>query len=480
MQIAVELSPLQRWLVMAAVGSGILLSTLDSNIVNIALPTLERVYQADFPTVQWVVLAYLLTLATLMLSIGRLADMVGKKPIYTLGFILFTIGSTLCALAPSIYWLIGFRVFQAVGGAMILALGMAIVTESFPAAQRGLALGVSGGLVSTGVVLGPLIGGLILGQGSWHWIFLVNLPVGVVGTLMVLKFVPDFRPKGAQQFDLPGALSLFVSLTCLLLALTWGQQVGFADRRILALLAGFLAGLIWFIWIELHTRHPMIELGMFRNRAFSISLLTGLATFMGIAGSVLLMPFYLENVLGYAPQQVGLMMSVTPLVLVIAAPVSGWLSDRMGTRPITLVGLLVLLVGYASLATLRIDTSIGGYLVRFLPVGLGMGIFQSPNNSTIMGAARRERLGVVSGMLSLNRAIGQTTGVALLGALWASRVGYYAGGLPTGGATEAEPLAQVAGMQDVFWGVVILILLALLLSVWALVQGRIETGSGSE
>jgi EmrB/QacA subfamily drug resistance transporter len=462
----------QKWYVLAAVGGGIVLTTLDSSIVNVALPTLVRELGTNFATVQWVVLAYLLTLATLLLSMGRLGDMIGKKPIYTTGFIIFTIGSVLCGLSPSIYWLIAFRVVQAVGGAMTLALGLAIVTEAFPSEERGRALGISGGIVSVGIVLGPTLGGLIIEALSWHWIFFVNLPVGIVGTWMVLHYVPAIRPAGHQAFDYGGAITLFISLLSLLLALTIGQEVGLGDQRIWLMLASWVLFLAAFIIIEWRSDHPMIDLQIFRNRLFSINLITGLFTFVSIAGTVILMPFYLENVLGYDTRQVGLLMAAVPLALAVIAPLSGSLSDRFGTRPITAIGLLILLFGYYAMSTLSEQSTGAGYIIRLLPVGIGMGVFQSPNNSAVMGTVPRERLGIASGLLSINRTLGQTTGIALMGTLWASRVLAYADAPPAGGATAASAAAQIAGLQDTFLAVVVLIAFGLVLSIWGLLEER--------
>jgi EmrB/QacA subfamily drug resistance transporter len=465
----------RKWLVMAAVGMGVFLSTIDGSIVNVALPTLIRAFETEFAVVQWVVLAYLLTVTTLMLSVGRLADMIGKKPIYTAGFVVFTLGSGLCGLSPSITWLVGFRVVQAVGAAMILALGMAIITESFPPHERGRALGISGSVVSVGIVVGPTLGGFLIDALSWRWIFFVNLPVGVVGTAMVLRFVPAFKPAGGQRFDYWGGLSLLICLFALLLALTLGQDWGFADRRILALLAIWAVFLVLFVLIEARVRQPMIDLRLFDSRLFNINLVTGFLTFVAIAGTVILLPFYLEDVLGFAPRQVGLLIAAVPVSLGITAPISGALSDRFGSRPITAAGLAILLFGYYAMSTLAVETSVAGFLLRFLPLGIGMGVFQSPNNSAIMGTAPRERLGIVSGLLAITRTLGQTTGIAVLGAVWAARVFAAAGETLAGGATAAGAAAQAAGLQDTFRVMVVLIALGLGLAVWALVEERRQT-----
>jgi EmrB/QacA subfamily drug resistance transporter len=404
--------------------------------------------------------------------VGRLADMIGKKPIYMTGFIVFTVGSGLCGLSPSIYWLIGFRVLQGLGAAMVMALGMAIVTESFPRSERGKALGISGAIVSVGIVLGPTLGGMIIDALSWHWIFFVNLPIGALGIILVARFVPALKPRGGQRFDLVGATTLFVSLLALLLALTLGQREGFGDARVLVLFAVWAAFLVLFIRVELRTTQPMIDLRLFRNPLFSVSLVTAVLIFIAMAGAIVLMPFFLEGVLGYAPRNVGLLMAVVPIGLGVTAPISGALSDRYGSRPMTVMGLASLTVGYLAVRTLSTDTTALGYVLRFAPVGIGIGMFQSPNNSAIMGTAPPDRLGVASGLLAISRTLGQTTGIATLGALWAARVGAYGGAGYRADATAAPPQVQVAALQDTFLVVVLLILTALGMAVWAFSQER--------
>lgn len=469
----------RKWHVMATVSMGTFLGTIDSSIVNIALPTLVKEYATNFSTVQWVVLIYLLTVTTLMLSVGRLADMLGKKYIYLAGFGIFTLGSALCGLAPGIYWLIGFRVLQAVGAVMVVALGMAIVTEAFPAQERGKALGINGAVVSLGIVLGPTLGGIIIQSLSWHWIFFVNLPVGLIGMWMVWRNVPATQPAGGQHFDFGGALTLFVSMLAFLLALTAGQNYGFSDWRVASLFVLWAVFLALFVRIELHASQPMIDLSLFRNILFRINLITGFLSFIVIAGTILIMPFYLENILGYPTSQAGLLMGVLPVALGLTAPVSGVLSDRHGTRLITMVGLMILVIGYLTMSTLTQTSTSLEFALRILPIGLGMGIFQSPNNSAIMGSAPRERLGVVSGMLAISRTLGQTTGIAILGAIWAARVFASAGGVVSGGATAAPSAAQVAGLQETFLIMVGMIALAMVLAVWAFLAERRNRASKS-
>lgn len=467
----------RKWLVMSAVAMGIFLATIDGSIVNVALPTLQVALGADFAAVQWVVLSYLLAMTTLLLVVGRLADMRGKKPLFAAGYAIFTIASVLCGLAPTIGWLIAARVVQGIGGALFLALGMAIVTEAFPPQERGRALGLVGSIVSLGVVLGPTLGGVLLESLSWHWIFFVNLPVGIIGYWLVLRFVPNTQPAGNQVFDFGGAAALSISLLALLLGLTIGQRQGFVDPTALLLFVVAAVTFVAFLFIELRHPQPVIDLQLFRIRLLSVNLLTGLVTFITIAGTFIMMPFYLGNVLNYDIRQVGLLLAVFPIALGITAPLSGTLSDRYGTRPISVLGLLALMLGYALLSTLSETTTAVEYMLISIPLGVGMGLFQSPNNSAIMGSAPPERYGVASGLLAVTRTLGQTVGIATLGALWAARVFAFHGATLPEGVTAAPPAAQVAGLQDTFLVSAALIGIALLIAIWTWAQER-KTVSG--
>lgn len=463
----------RKWYAMATVAMGIFLSTIDSSIVNIALPTLVKYFATDFATIQWVALAYMLVITTLQLSVGRLADMIGKRPIYIAGIVIFTISSILCGIAPTIVWLIIFRIIQAIGAAMTMALGAAIVTEAFPPSERGKALGIIGSVVSVGVIVGPALGGIIIDKLSWHWIFFVNIPVGIVGTFMSMRFLPNIRPSSSnQRFDYAGAVTFFISLTALLLALTLGQQMGFGAPPIVGLFGIAALFMVGFIGIEQRVAQPMIDLRLFHNELFTSSLVMGFLSFISIAGTVMLIPFYLENILGYSTRNVGLLMAIVPILLGIASPVSGVLSDRFGTRSITVAGLAILSVAYFLLIHLSEHTSTLMYIALFVPIGIGMGVFQSPNNSAIMGEAPRSQLGIVSGLLAESRVLGQTMGFAVIGAFWAARVFAHVGETLEGGATTAPVGAQVAALHDTFVTTGVVMILALALGIWGLFQSQ--------
>jgi EmrB/QacA subfamily drug resistance transporter len=451
--------------VLATTALGALMGAVMFTAVNVALPSLAVTFETDFGTVQWVVLAYLLATGALLPIIGRLADMLGKKRLFALGYIVFTLGSLLCALSPTISLLIAFRGLQGLGAAFLTALSLAIITDTFPTEERGMAIGINGSVLSVGIVAGPTLGGFLIDFASWQLIFISAVPLGIIGTMLTQRYISSYAPKRHETFDLLGALLLFIVLLTLFLGLTLGQGVGFDAPNILALFGVSVMGFVLFVWRELRAANPVIDLRMFRNRQLSLGLVTGFATFISISGTIFLMPFYLANILGYSAQNVGLLMSISPIVLVVVAPVAGRLADRFGERPITVIGLLVLLGGYLAMSSLSTETSALGYIVRFLPVGIGMGIFQTPNNSAIMGAVAPARSGVAGGLLALTRTLGQSAGIAVLGTLWASRVLRHAE-LLTGDATQAPAAVQVAGLQEMFMLIQLMIVFALLLVIW--------------
>lgn len=462
----------KKWLVLASVGAGVILATIDSSIVNVALPTIVDELDSTFRAIQWVPLAYVLVIATLTLGTGRLGDIVGKKRIYVSGFALFTVASALCGLSTSVAMLIGFRVVQAIGAVMILSLGAAILTEGFPAAERGKALGFIGTFVSFGIITGPAVGGVLISLYDWRSIFFVNIPVGIIGVVLALRYVPNTPPRPGQRIDVPGMLLLSGALFSFSFAVTRGQVSGFTDTLNLLLFA--LAAVIVVIWfqVERRTDSPMIRLDLFRNPMLSVSVITGFMVFTMVAPMVFLLPFYLEGVLGFEIRTVGLLLGAAPLAVGIVAPLSGALSDRIGIRRLTVSGLVIVILSFIGFQTLTENTEWWHFVLVLLPLGIGMGTFQSPNNSAIMGAMPPEYAGLGAGVLSITRLLGSVTGVAVLGSLWASRVASIAGSQYAGDASAAPGAAQVAALRDVFlWGVGLLAV-ALAIGVWGLRKER--------
>ena len=461
----------RKWHIFAALGSGIFLASFDGGVVRVVLPALVHEFNVDFALVQWVVLSFSLTQTAIILGVGRLGDMVGKKPIFLSGTIAFAIGSVLAGLAPNIELLLFFRVLQAVGGAFATALSMGIVTETFPASERGKALGLFSATVSVGGIAGPILGGILLKYLSWRWIFFVGPPIGSISFILAWRYLPSSLPAGRQEFDWIGFQTFFAGLLALMLFLTFGERIGFGSPAMLSLLALSLLMLVLFIRTGLSVKQPLLDLSLFRNSLFSLNLSMRLISFIVSGGITLLLPFYLSNLLKLDPTIVGLLLTTTMVFFGLASPIAGVLSDRFGYRLIATAGLVMLAFGCYTVSTLTAEISIFGYVLRVLSLGLGMGIFQSPNNSAVMGSVPRERLGVVSGVNVICRTLGNTSGVAALGALWASRVFAYAGPNFTGDVTEAVASAQTAALRDVSFFAMALVVLALGMSVWGLVSG---------
>lgn len=455
-----------KWVAMVGLGMGVFMATLDASIVNISLPTLVEVFDTNLALIQWVVLSYTLVLTSFMLGVARLGDMFDKKRLYIAGLALFTLASGLCALSPSVEWLIGFRALQGVGAVLTQALGSAIITEIFPASERGRALGVIGSTVSVGIAMGPPLGGVLIGLAGWHSIFLINLPVGLAAIVVVARFTPSSTTRPGQRFDAAGAAVIFATLAAYAVGMTLAQNLGFNAPLTQILLATAVVGLVVFLVIERRVFQPMMDLSLFRNVLFSLNLLMAFLVFIVLSGAFI-MPFFLTLVGGFRTEQVGLMLMVNPIVTGILAPVAGALSDRYGSRGISLVGLVIVIGGCLAISTLNEQVGALGFVLRWLPVGIGVAMFQSPNNSAIMGAAPRERLGVASGLMALSRTLGTSTGIPLIGVLFTTLV-LAAGGLTPGSDVTAAPAqALVAGINGTYRVAALIMSVSTLLAVIA-------------
>ena len=442
------LSETQKSWVLLGVGLGVFMSTLDVGIINVAMPTFVQAFHTNFPTTQWAVLSYQLVSSGLVLGATRLGDMWGKKSLYQAGLALFTFSSLLCGLAPGIEWLIGFRALQGLGAVFISGLGLAIITEVFPSSERGRAVGIIGSVVSLGIAFGPSAGGLLLNWLGWHSIFFINLPLGIIATFLVARVVPpSVRIQGKQKFDFFGAILALLTLGSFGLGMTMGQSQGFSSINALVLLAIAALSFMTFLVVEARIEQPLLELHLFRNLQLSMSLLSGWLAFIVIGGSLLIVPFFLEGVKQYSTVKVGLLLAVSPVLSGLIAPLAGTLSDRFGTRLISSIGLGLMIGGCLAISTFDAQITEFGYISRYFIYGIGLGLFQSPNNSSVMGAVPRERLGIASGLLSLSRTSGNTVGVALIGAVFGALIASMAGGADV---SVAPPEAIVIGFQGTF------------------------------
>jgi len=440
-----------KWTVLATVMVGTFMGPLDGSVVNLALPTLARHFAVGITTIEWVSVAYLLTVSTLLLTFGRLGDIVGLKPLYLGGFAIFVVGSALCALAWHVWALVAFRAVQAVGAAMLFAAGPAIITQVFPARERGKALGLVGIAVSAGLAVGPTLGGLLIAAGGWRLVFLINLPIGVAAFALAGRTLKLDSPKG-QRFDPYGAILSFAALFPLLLVLSRGQEWGWGTPRVAALITLAAVGMAAFVLVESRVSEPVLDLSLFRIRIFSAAAVSALASYVVTAAVLFLMPFYLLDVREFSIAYAGLLLTPIPAAMVLLGPLSGAMSDRIGSRVLSTVGLLVSTAGVASFVTLSTDTGALGIVLRLLVVGVGLGIFQAPNSSAMMGSVPRHRLGIASGMVASARNIGMVLGISLAALALAVREPYHLRELATSLAPEAvRGEAFLLAARDAFW-----------------------------
>ena len=420
--IRLKASPRYRWFILATVSIGTFMATLDGSIVNVALPTISGKLHADLSTLQWVVSAYLLTISSLLPVFGRIADLLGRKRVFSLGFLVFTLGSVLCGLATTIWFLIGMRVLQALGASMLMANSAALIIANFPPKERGQALGLTGTVVALGSLTGPALGGVLVGLLNWRSIFYINLPIGILGYLAAQIVLPHDKPEqNKETFDFVGALFFTLGMISLLFAISNGQDWGWRSYPILGgLFLGTLC-LAFFFYTEVRVTNPMIDLSLFRIRPFFIGNITGLLSFVAMFANTMLMPFYLQHVLDYTPTQVGLLMTSFPLMMAVIAPLSGKASDRIGPVVLTTSGLFVTALGLFYLSTVTATSLFWQIVPGPLLMGLGAGLFQSPNNSSVMSSVPPMKLGVAGGINALVRNVGMVIGIAFSVSLFENR-----------------------------------------------------------
>ena len=440
-----------RWLGLTGLCIGVFMFTLDASIVNVALPTLVKTLHTTFAMVQWVVVAYLLVATALVMAAARWGDIVGKKRAYVAGLAVFTVGSLLCGIAPTVGWLIAFRTLQGLGAVFVSALGAAIVGEMFPPQERGRAMGMIGSAVLLGVAMGPSIGGFIIELAGWRWMFLVNIPVGVAAMAVVYRFVPAIPGQPPRHpFDWPGTLIGGLMLSALTLGLIWGQRDGFSNALVVLLLIVALAGLIGFIRVELRSPGPLLDLSVFRNAPFANGLFMAGLMFLVLGGTGFLMPFFLEVIAGFPTARVGMLLAISPIAGGIVAPLGGALADRIGSRFVTIAGLSLIALGCASFVTVDQHLGVIGYTLRVVPIGFGMGLFNAANNSSVLNAVAREQLGIASALLSLMRTLGQTTGVPLIAAVFSLAALGHAASTQRADLLHLPPEALLRGMHFAF------------------------------
>jgi len=412
-------SDVQKWMTLIAIGTGTFMAALDGSIVNISLPVISQTFNVGVAQIEWVVTIYLLVVSGLLLSFGRLGDLRGHKQIYLIGFFVFVLSSIFCGLASSIPMLIAFRAVQALGAAMIASNSPAILTKSFPASQRGQALGLQATMTYLGLTVGPSLGGFLTQHFSWRSVFYANIPVGLAAIWLSYRYIrTDNENNTAEPFDIRGALLFIAGLTSLMLGLNQGHVLGWTSPIILGLLITAGIFLAIFIALELRVPSPMLDLTLFRHPVFSLSTISAVLNYICIYAIIFLMPFYLINGRELSSSQAGLLLTAQPVVMAVVAPISGTLSDKFGARIPGMIGMGVLSLGMFMLSRLGSGTPLLVVGLSLALVGFGTGTFISPNNSALMGSAPRQRQGIAAGILATARNFGMVLGVGLAGAIF--------------------------------------------------------------
>ena len=464
-----------KWSILAVLIFMPFMATLDGTIVNVALPVMVKDLKTDMESIQLVVIVYLIAVVASILLFGRLGDIKGKGRLFMFGTAVFTIGSLMAGLSHDLNTLIVSRAIEGIGGAAAMANNQGIITEVFPASERGRALGISGISVALGTMLGPPIGGLIVSSLSWNYIFLINVPVGIVGFLLALRLLPR-GTKTKQKVDTLGAVTLAAAVILFFDALLSGQNVGYDRYYIILAFVGCIVLFALFIWFEKKSKQPIVDLSLFKNSLFTISIVCVLIQFFAMSGISIIQPFYIEDVLKIDPGQTGLIMMSFPIVMGIMSPLSGYISDKVGAAKITLVGLVVMTAGLYLLSTMTAAEPVAKLILFLCIVGFGAGVFSAPNTSLIMSTAPAGKLGITGSINAFTRNFGSVTGISLLTtllySLMSSKVGYQVKGFISG-----KPDVFVYGMQTVYGIGVMILCVSVLLTIIRLFQDKRQRAS---
>ena len=409
-----------KWWSFLAISLGLFVSVADIGSVIVALPTIADDFRTDLPTTQWIIVGYALTISALLLPMGRLADMVGRKRIYVIGYLIFPLGAFLAGFSPNIVLLILARVLMGVGAAMTQGTAMAMHVSAFPGKERGKAMGLILSVVGMGGVAGPAVGGAIVGVLGWRWVFLItgfSSVVAVMSALIILNARLSLDERKRQSFDWAGAGIFALALVALLLTMSMGSKIGWLHPGIVAGFVAVVVLLATFIWWERHSASPMLYLGLFRRRIFSFGVSASFIAFLGMSSTHFLMPFYLQSGLGYTPGQLGLILVPGAIGLALAGTISGRLSDRFGWRRFNVGGMVLICIGLFILSTLTLESPLALAMFAMVLQTVGMGTFNPPNSSSILSAVEESRYGVVSGFLNLIRNAANVMGTALVTAI---------------------------------------------------------------
>lgn len=418
-------------LILINVCIGQLIVGLDNRALLVALPTLTESFHTTLTTIQWTVLIYDIALVGCVITVGRLGDLLGRRRIYAGGFLVFILASALCGLSRSPAQLIAFRALQAIGGSMIVANGRAIASLAFPSTERGKALGFISMAFHTGFLTGPTLGGFLIDTVGWRWIFYINLPIGLWGAYLAWRVMEETREsKGAVAIDVPGALLLLLANSSFIYAIDRLPGLGWHHPLFLSLIAVSLASVALLVGTELRSPAPILDFLLFRNRLFTAAMLSLFFITSTQSAISFILPFYLQNIMGYSPSHMGWIIISNSVVIILVAPLAGWLSDRVGSRLLCTVGSALIVLAQFLMATLWLDSSAWRIMLPLALSGLGWAIFNSPNQSAILGSVPPDKVGGASGMVATDARTGGAMGVALSATLFTYFLS--AGGLTPG------------------------------------------------
>jgi EmrB/QacA subfamily drug resistance transporter len=435
-----------------------------TSALNAILPFVARSFGVDLPTVQWVVLAYLIVSTALLLAFGRLGDMIGQRRLFLAGFTIFIAGSLFSALATDLSWLIGTRIVQSVGGGMITSSNSPLITKTLPKSHRGRGLSAQIVMVYFGLAAGPGMGGILADTLGWRWVFLVNVPLGLLAAAVTLATVPrDETILAKQPFDWAGALTFTAALTSLFFLIGRGEGWQWLPGGHASLLMLFLLAAGAFVAVELRRREPMLDLRLFKSRFFSAAAASAMINYIGYSTLAFMVPFYLVDGIGYGATSAGVLIMAMPIAMMIVAPVSGWLSDKVGPRIPASLGMALLAGGIFLVGRLGAAPSQHEIVSRLMLAGVGLGLFSSANGSAIMGEVPMHRQGIANGVVSTVRQLGMMLGVAATTAIFKARHPLY--------TALGEAHATTAAAGDAFLVIAAIIVLGVLLS---LVRGKKE------
>lgn len=431
-----------RWRILPIVLLGPFMATLDSSIINVALPNMAQRLSVGINTIQWVVTSYLIVISALVLIFGRIADMIGKTTVFQYGFLIFSVGSLLCGISKTIQFLIFSRIIQAIGAAMTMSSNQGILAAIFPANERGRALGFSGTTVAIGTMLGPPLGGIMVEIFNWESIFLINIPIGVVAFFLGEKMLPKKEKKEKKEtFDLKGAILFIIFVVLLFWAMLSGEKLGWQNKYIITSFIIAILSFIIFYFIEQKEENPMLDFSIFNNKLFNVSIFCAFVSFTVIFCNNIIHPFYLQYVMNISPGRAGILMMVFPISAGIIAPISGYISDKVGSESLTFLGLLITTVGLILIGYLNINSTYTEIVIRIAILGLGNGLFQSPNNSIVMSLVPKNKLGIAGSINALVRNMGMVFGIAFSVTLLYNRMSHSIG---------YKVLSFVPGRADIF------------------------------